>query len=134
MTAFLTGGSGFVGLALLERLLGEGRTVVNFDRRVVPEALRPRLTEWPGHLIEVVGDVGDAALVEASMREYAVKQVIHAAAVTSGASREASAPEAVLGVLGFERGSWGFGIASTPIRGTQRTLLCTGVRTRQGSP
>jgi len=29
MTVFLTGGSGFVGLALLERLLGEGRTVVN---------------------------------------------------------------------------------------------------------
>jgi UDP-glucuronate 4-epimerase len=98
MTVFLTGGSGFVGLELLERLLSEGRTVVNFDRRLVPNAVRPRLTKLPGRLKDVAGDVGDAASVEASMREHAAEQVIHAAAVTSGAAREATAPEAGLGV------------------------------------
>lgn len=98
MTVFLTGGSGFVGLALLERLLGQGRTVVNFDRRAVPDAVRPRLAALPGRLIEVAGDVGDPASVEAALRAHAAERVIHAAAVTSGAAREAAAPETVLAV------------------------------------
>jgi nucleoside-diphosphate-sugar epimerase len=54
---FLTGGSGFVGLALLERLLGERRTVVKFDRCIAPDALRPRLTELPGHLSLLVASL-----------------------------------------------------------------------------
>jgi nucleoside-diphosphate-sugar epimerase len=98
MTVFLTGGSGFVGLALLERLLGEGRTVVSFDRRAVPDAVRPRLVALPGRLVEVAGDVCDPAAVGAAMRTHAPAKVIHAAAVTSGAAREAEAPEAGLGV------------------------------------
>jgi nucleoside-diphosphate-sugar epimerase len=98
MTIFVTGGSGFVGLALLERLLGEGHSVVNFDRRAVPEPLRPRLAALPGRLIEEEGDVCDPASLAASLRRHAPQRMIHAAAVTSAAAREASAPETVLGV------------------------------------
>jgi UDP-glucuronate 4-epimerase len=98
MTVFLTGACGFVGLALLERLLGEGRTVVAFDRRPVPEALRARFATLPGRLVEHHGDVCDYAAMEAILREHAPRRMIHAAAITSRGPREASAPETVLSV------------------------------------
>ena len=98
MTVFVTGGSGFVGLALLERLLGESRTVINFDRRPVPEPLRPRLLALPGRLIEIAGDATDPAALAAALRQHPAERFVHGAAITSGAAREAEAPETVLAV------------------------------------
>lgn len=99
MTAILlTGASGFVGLALLERLLGEGRTVVALDRRPVPERPALRFAALPGRLVTVLGDVCDPASIGAALRENEVSRVIHAAAVTSDAAREAADPASVLSV------------------------------------
>lgn len=98
MTVLLTGASGFVGLALLERLLGDGRSVVAFDRRPLPAALLPRFAALPGTLAPLHGDVMDAAAVAAAFRAHKITHVIHAAAITSAAAREAADPATVVGV------------------------------------
>jgi len=58
VAVLLTGASGFVGLALLERLLGDGCAVLAFDRRPLPDALLPRFAALPGTLTVVAGATG----------------------------------------------------------------------------
>jgi UDP-glucuronate 4-epimerase len=98
MKVLVTGAAGFVGLALLERLLADGRTVIAFDRRPLPATLLPRFNALHGTLTPVQGDVMDAAAVAAALQAHKVTHVIHAAAITSAASREAADPAAVVGV------------------------------------
>ena len=83
MTVLLTGATGFVGLALLERLLADGRSVVAFDKRPLPAALLPRFAALPGTLTALQGDVLNPAEVAAALGTYKVTRVIHAAAITS---------------------------------------------------
>lgn len=84
----VTGASGFVGLAVLEHLLSRGRVVVGLSASPIPGPLASRLSQRPGRLIERIGDVRDAATLEAAIRCAPVDSVIHLAAVTSGAGRE----------------------------------------------
>jgi predicted dehydrogenase/nucleoside-diphosphate-sugar epimerase len=76
-TVFLTGGPGFVGRALVERLLAEGYHVTALARR----------TKLPGHLQQpgvsvISGDVRDEACLAAAVAE--ADYVIHAAAAFGG--------------------------------------------------
>ncbi len=70
--ALVTGGAGFFGGVLKQRLLADGYEVVSYDR--VPDAGRhPRLQS-------VLGDLRDRELVEATMREGRFEAVFHCAA------------------------------------------------------
>lgn len=97
MTTLITGGAGFVGLALAECLLARGESVVLFDHRPPPEALLARLP-GPTPPLLATGDIRSAADVDAALRLPGVTHVVHAAAITPDAAREAREPGTVVDV------------------------------------
>jgi UDP-glucose 4-epimerase len=104
MTTLVFGGAGFVGLNLAACLLERGRRVVLFDRRPPLASALQHFASLPGQLEFAVGDVRDAAAVEAA---FACKpaSVVYGAALTPGSAREAGDPQLVLDVnlTGFVR-------------------------------
>src|SRR5215472_1514997 len=89
----VTGGSGFLGSALVKALVREGETVRVFDDNS-RGALR-RLQEVAHDIEFVSGDVRDAAAVDAAMR--GIEEVYHLAFV-NGTATFYSAPDLVLDV------------------------------------
>ncbi|NIP74154.1 MAG: NAD(P)-dependent oxidoreductase, partial [Gammaproteobacteria bacterium] len=61
MTVLVTGGSGFVGLNVLQQLLERGEEVVNFSLTPPPPAAQTLFSSLPGTLHTVEGDVCYAA-------------------------------------------------------------------------
>jgi UDP-glucose-4-epimerase len=74
MRVLVTGGAGYVGSTTAERLIGAGHEVVVYDslargyRAAVPQAAEL-----------VVGDIGDGALFEATLRQNKIEAVLHCA-------------------------------------------------------
>jgi nucleoside-diphosphate-sugar epimerase len=91
----VTGGSGFVGLNILERLLGRGEAVVSLAATPPPDAALADFAALPGRLAVVAGDVRDAALLARLWTEHGIDRVIHAAAITAGPARDAAEPAAI---------------------------------------
>ncbi len=92
MTVMITGGTGFVGVAVADHLARMGRRAVAF-------AAHPAPTGWlPEQTVEIIGDVTDADQVKAAMAAEKVTSVIHAAAMTAGPEQERRAPERVVAV------------------------------------
>lgn len=84
-TTLVTGGSGFIGLALAERLLADGDRVVLFDRQPPPDDL---LAALPGRVDVALGDIRDASALTEQLEIHGVDRVVHAAAITPDAERE----------------------------------------------
>jgi nucleoside-diphosphate-sugar epimerase len=96
MTILITGGTGFVGLGLAERIVAEGDDVILFGIAPPPDYLRSRL---PGDRVRVaVGDVRSATDIRSACCDAAIDMVIHMAAVTAGPVKERSNPEQILSV------------------------------------
>ena len=95
MSTLVTGGAGFVGLNLLEALLGRGESVVAFDANPLPAAAVADFASLPGRLHVVNGDVRDRNAIVRAMAAHAVDRLIHAAAVTAGPERDAADPGAI---------------------------------------
>ncbi|MGB4135805.1 MAG: NAD(P)-dependent oxidoreductase, partial [Microbacterium sp.] len=88
MRTLVTGGTGTVGLAVVERLRSGGDEVVVLAAGV-PTGEVARAFEGFG--VEVVpGDVRDADLVRRVLRERRIESVVHGAAVTPDVERERS--------------------------------------------
>lgn len=102
--SLVTGARGFVGGWLAKALLERGDRVVSFDRRRVTE--KPSAVGMLGiedELIQVEGDLCDAAELERVLDSNRVESVFHLAAETIVAAVQASP------VQGFEsnvRGTW----------------------------
>ena len=77
MKVLITGGSGFIGSHLAERLLARGDQVLVIDNYAT--ARRDNLTPHP-NLIIIEGTIADTALVNRLFDEFQPDQVIHAAA------------------------------------------------------
>jgi UDP-glucuronate 4-epimerase len=98
----ITGGAGFIGSHLTERLLNDGREVVvidSFDDSYDPELKRRNLAEVGERpqLTVVEGDIRDPKLVERTYRRHGVAATVHLAARSS--SRESvKAPREVADV------------------------------------
>jgi UDP-glucose 4-epimerase/UDP-glucuronate 4-epimerase len=91
MTVLITGGGGFVGQALAERLVADGRRAATFDR------LPPR----PGSVASVQhvqGDIRDRADIARALAETGATCVVHLAAITPDARRERDDPSAIVEV------------------------------------
>jgi nucleoside-diphosphate-sugar epimerase len=91
MTVLVTGGAGFVGLNLCERLLVQGETVVSFSKGPMPEQARREFAQLSGTLRVVEGDVLSREAVNQVFGETRPQRVIHAAAMTPGESAESTA-------------------------------------------
>ncbi|WP_448189268.1 NAD-dependent epimerase/dehydratase family protein [Azospirillum sp. sgz301742] len=90
---FVTGGSGFIGAALVRRLLGDGHRV-----RVLDDNSRGHLSRLAGvidHVEFIGGDIRDADTVRTAVR--GVDSVLHLAAV-NGTRHFYEKPEVVLDV------------------------------------
>ena len=88
MAVLVTGGSGFVGLNVVEELIGRGREAIAFGLAPPPGSAIAWLSGLPGTLSVVEGDVTDRAALEGVFRAHAVDGVIHAAAITSAGNRD----------------------------------------------
>ncbi len=98
MAVMVTGGTGFVGLNLVEALLARGARVVVVAPDAVPDAALAAFSGLPGTLVAIRGDVRDVAGLTATMRDQRVTRLFPFAAITSGARREAADPGLVIEV------------------------------------
>ena len=98
MNTLLTGGCGFVGLNVAEQLLARGETVTIADQLALPEPARIDFARLPGRLEVVRLDVADAAAVDALLARVRPNLVIHMAAITAGAERDAREPRRIASV------------------------------------
>src|SRR5215210_7898126 len=98
MATLVTGGAGFVGFNIVEALLERGDDVVLFDTGKLPRAGERALEPHRARLSIENGSVLDAQRIDALFSMHAIERVIHAAAITSGAEREAREPASVVDV------------------------------------
>jgi dTDP-glucose 4,6-dehydratase len=89
----VTGGAGFIGSNFVLQWVANGGRVINLDLQTYagnPENLSSMLGN-PGHTL-VRGDIGDAALVAALLREHEPQAIVHLAA-ESHVDRSIVAPD-----------------------------------------
>ncbi|MDA9495508.1 NAD-dependent epimerase/dehydratase family protein [Bradyrhizobium sp. CCBAU 11361] len=86
MATLITGGAGFIGLALAERLLAAGQRVVLFDLAPAPMELLAR-SELAGAVC-VNGDVTCQTDLDEALAAAPIDRIVHAAAVTPNEQRE----------------------------------------------
>jgi nucleoside-diphosphate-sugar epimerase len=99
MTLLVTGAAGFVGLNIVEALLERGEDqVVLFDATELPAAFARLFESDRNRLVIEKGSVLDPDRLEALFGRHKIERVIHGAAITSGADREARDPGSVVDV------------------------------------
>ena len=96
MATLITGGSGFIGLALAERLIADGETVILFDLSAPGHDMLMR-AELAGATL-VTGDVTSADDVDRALNTAGIDRVIHTAAMTPNAQREHDAARQIVDV------------------------------------
>jgi len=106
MAILVTGGSGYVGLNVVDALARAGREVVSFDRALPPPVAAAELSARPGRVRPIDGDLLDAGALDRAFSAAPIEAVIHTAAITSGPAREAVEPQPVfqvnvLGTIGL---------------------------------
>lgn len=88
MTILITGGSGFVGINIIERLLDDNMDVVNYATLPVPEEAMNAFAHRPGNYHYVEGDILDGKSLDSTLAKYDIRMIIHAAAITPDLERE----------------------------------------------
>ncbi len=73
MNIMVTGGRGYMGRYIVERLLKEGHTVINYNRDMMLPFENPRN-------IFVIGEITDVPRLFTTMQKYNVDRIIHTAA------------------------------------------------------
>ncbi len=97
-TLLLTGASGFIGVNIVERLLGQGHAVVGLSPDGLPALAHAAMARLPGRYLDLIGDVRDAALVARLFAEHRFDAVVAAAAITAGPERERAGPASIIEV------------------------------------
>lgn len=87
----VTGGAGFVGLNLVAWLAGEGRRVVALHRSPLDDVAERVARKHAGAVSFVRCDVRDREALAATIAAHGVRDVVHAAAITSPAADETMA-------------------------------------------
>lgn len=93
MSIVITGGTGFVGLALAETLQRTGRDVVLFGRDPMPNVLAKILGQVPR-----LGDITSSTALDDLMAATQPEAVVHLAAVTPDRAAEMRDPSSVVAV------------------------------------
>jgi len=98
MTILVTGGCGFVGINVAEELVARGERIVLFDRKPLPASALRDLGGATSRVCVVNGDIGDVELLRSLCNEHRIDRIVHAAAITADARREARDPGSILAV------------------------------------
>lgn len=98
MSILVTGGTGFVGLNVIEALLKRGEHVVVMDRRPLPKAFLKAIGSKQSLVCLEAGDVSDQAAVDAVFARHTISHVFLGAAITAGPARELADPHSVVDV------------------------------------
>lgn len=88
MTVLITGGSGFVGINIIEKLLDDNINVLNYATHPVPEEAVNSLESRNGNYVYIHGDVLDHERLDFVIKQNEIKAIIHAAAITPDFKRE----------------------------------------------
>lgn len=97
MNVLVTGGSGFIGINIVRKLLIEDNKVICLTRRNLDDSRQQFLKVEKGELIIETGDIGDFSKLENLLNAYEISDVIHAAAITPSPETEKDNPEMVMG-------------------------------------
>ncbi len=92
MAVLVTGGSGYVGLNVVQALAAAGREVVSFDRLPQPAVAAQAFASLPGRVEQVRGELRDRDALARAIAHRPCEAIIHTAAITSGPAREATDP------------------------------------------
>lgn len=96
MATLITGGSGFIGLSIAERLIADGEKVVLFDLAAPGQNMLAR-PELAGAVL-ITGDVRHAGDVSRALDSAHIDRVIHTAAMTPNQQREHDAARQIVDV------------------------------------
>jgi len=98
MAVLVTGGSGYVGLNVVQALAAAGREVVSFDRLPLPSVAARAFAALPGRIDQIQGELRDCEALARAIASRPCEAIIHTAAITSGPAREAADPRPVFEV------------------------------------
>ncbi|WP_366555102.1 NAD-dependent epimerase/dehydratase family protein [Aquibaculum sediminis] len=94
----VTGGAGFIGLAVVEQLLLAGERVVILDVLSPPAEFISYADRLPGTLRFERGDVTEPVFLTEQFARHNPAAIVHAAAITSNAARERDDPFGIMEV------------------------------------
>lgn len=95
MTVLITGGAGFVGLAVAEQLVARGEDVVLFDTRPPPAHALKQLGQAAR---SALGDVTCANDIRHALAGPSIDRIVHTAAITAGPQRERTDARSIVDV------------------------------------
>ena len=98
MSVLVTGGTGFVGLNVIEALLDRGEHVVVLDRRPLPQTFLQTIGSRKDLVCIESGDICDQSAVEGVFTRHTITHVFLGAAITAGPARELADPHSVIEV------------------------------------
>ncbi|MFG1465418.1 NAD(P)-dependent oxidoreductase [Xanthobacter sp. DSM 24535] len=98
MAIFVTGSSGFIGLAVCEALLARGERVVGYDLASPPPMAGALFARLPGRFEWIAGDVRSEDGLHNALSASGADRLLILAAVTADADRERSAPRTIIDV------------------------------------
>jgi UDP-glucuronate 4-epimerase len=84
MTTLITGGAGFIGSRLAQRLVEMGQPIVildNFNDYYDPALKRANVAPLRDHAAVIEGDIRDTALIARLFADYPIRRVAHLAAM-----------------------------------------------------
>tara|TARA_Y100001934_G_scaffold162071_1_gene193340 strand:+ start:62 stop:487 length:426 start_codon:yes stop_codon:yes gene_type:complete len=98
MTFLVVGGSGFIGLNVIEELLASSERVISLDKSPIPLAAMRVFSKLPGNFTGIQLDITNAKDLDRVISEGDVDVIFYGAAITAGVEREISNPLSVFDV------------------------------------
>ena len=98
MTFLVVGGSGFIGLNLIEHLLGSSERVISLDRSPIPHSAINVFSKLSGELTDIQIDISEANDLDQIISDGDVTTIYYGAAITAGVEREISNPLSIFDV------------------------------------
>lgn len=95
MTTLVTGGTGFVGMNIVEALAATGEKVIALGHAPPPRRHAARLAD---HVTFLVADIRDATALRGVLAGHGIDRLVHTAAVTAGPLRERDDPGGIVAV------------------------------------